>query len=85
MYIVTDMESGEYEINRNGEEAYGPEVMCAGWNPSVVAMQEETARMVGQVMHLHAEHVANAIRRSTPDLAALEVEAFLQKMYVSQR
>ena len=73
MGVVMNMSS--YEIERDAMEAeYGEEAMFAGWNPAVALVCQQ-------------QMVVPAIRHvSMPaELAALEAESFLQKMYTWQR
>ncbi|MBI5659628.1 MAG: hypothetical protein HZC43_08785 [Nitrosomonadales bacterium] len=73
MGIVMNMSS--YEIEQNPvEEEYGDEVMFAGWNPAVAL--------------LHQQAVAESADRQAAmpaDLATVDAESFLRKMYAYQR
>ena len=73
MGVVMNMSS--YEIERDSmEEEYGEEVMYAGWNPAVaLARQQQMVVPTGRQMSMPAE------------LAAVDAELFLQKMYAYQR
>lgn len=73
MNIVMNMSN--YEIEYNSMEAeYGEEVMSAGWNPAVALMcpQQRAVPASGEMS-------------IPPDLATVEANLFLQKMYVCQR
>jgi len=73
MSIVT-MDMCEYEIERNDStaEAYGDEVLCAGWNPSL-ALQQQVYVEIKQPDAMPLE------------LVSVDVEAFLKEMYAYQR
>lgn len=73
MGVVMSMNS--YEIEHDSmEEEYGEEVMYAGWNPAVALVCQQ---------HLIAPFNRQLIMPS--DLATLDAESFLQKMYSFQR
>ena len=73
MGVVMNMSS--YEIEDDSTEAeYGEEVMYAGWNPAVTLVCQQ--QMVAQ-SNRHASMPA--------ELATVDVESFLQKMYAFQR
>ncbi|MDD5299948.1 MAG: hypothetical protein PHD65_05585 [Gallionella sp.] len=73
MSIVT-MNMSDYEIKRDGSkmEEYGDEVLCAGWNPSL-ALQQHTDTERSQTPAMPRE------------LAAIDINIFLKKMYACQR
>ncbi len=73
MSIIMNMSN--YEIESDPMEAeYGEEILCAGWNPAVeLACQQQMA--VPASMHGFMP----------PDLATMDAELFLQKMYACQR
>ena len=73
MGVVMNMSS--YEIERDSMEAeYGEEVMYAGWNPAVsLVCQQQVVVPTDREMSLPA------------DLAMVDAELFLQKMYTWQR
>lgn len=56
------------------EAQYGEEIMCAGWNPTVALVCQQPA-------------LASTQKQATmpADLAAVDVESFLQQMYLHQR
>lgn len=62
------------------DEGYSPEVMCAGWNPEIAAMQGGAAALATQMIR-HQSCVGGM----SPDLAAIDAEAFLERMYAFQR
>ena len=73
MGVVMNMSS--YEIEDDSTEAeYGEEVMYAGWNPAVALVCQQ--QMVAP---------ANRHASMPAELATVDVESFLQKMYAFQR
>ncbi len=54
-------------------EKYGEEVLCAGWNPQVAVACEHPFVLLDRHINLLA------------GLVNVDVDAFLQKMYKSQR
>lgn len=60
---------------------YTSEVMCAGWNPEIVTMQGKAAELATQLIR-HQSQRAGGL---PADVAALDVDAFLERMYASQR
>ena len=73
--MATVMNMGSYEIEHDDrvDEEYSDEVMCAGWNPQLELVGN---RPVAEV----DKHVAYF-----PEMADVDVEAFLKLMYKSQR
>ena len=73
MGIVMNM--GSYKIERDSmEEEYGEEVMCAGWNPAVALVCQQ------QII------ISTNRQLAVPtDIATVDAELFLQKMYTFQR
>ncbi len=72
MSIVTmDMSDYEIEYGDSKAEEYGNEVLCAGWNPSLALQQ-----------HTYTER--NQPAAMPHELAAVDVELFLKKMYAYQ-
>ncbi len=73
MTIVMNMSGYEIERLEAPVEEYGDDVMCSGWNPQLALASEcGTARV--------DRHI------SLPSgLENVDVEAFLRKMYASQR
>ena len=73
MSTVMDMSS--YEIERDPLDVeYSDEVMCSGWNPAVNLMcQQVMVESQGRKLTMPAE------------LAMVDAELFLQKMYAYQR
>ena len=53
-------------------EEYGDEVMCAGWNPQLTLLGESPVAQINKHINLLA------------DLAGIDVDAFLKKMYESE-
>lgn len=73
MGIVMNMSS--YEIERDSMEAeYGEEVLCAGWNPAVALVCQQ-----------HPFVPTNEQINVPTDLAMVNAELFLQRMYIYQR
>lgn len=75
MMVSMDMSSGKADGD------YTSEVMCAGWNPDIVTMQGKAAELATQLIHHHAQRVGGM----PADVAELDVAAFLERMYASQR
>lgn len=68
MAIIMDMSSYEIEREVSMEAEYGDEIACTGWNPAVSLACHQSAR--------------TEKRSSMPaELANVDVEQFLQKMY----
>ena len=68
--LVMNMSSGVIERGNAGEAEYGEEVLNAGWNPAVMLVQ----------------HASELKKNTMPaELATVDVELFLQMMYVCQR
>ena len=53
-------------------EEYGDEVLCAGWNPQLLLASESPVTQLNRHVALPA------------DLANVDVDSFLKKMYESQ-
>jgi hypothetical protein len=53
-------------------EEYGEEVMCAGWNPQLMLVGEGPVAQTNRHVNL------------LPDLASVDVDTFLKKMYEYQ-
>lgn len=67
------MNMSDYEIERGmAMEDYGEEVMNSGWNPELALAHHEE--------HLPAPHEQHAPMPA--DLAAMDVEQFVRRMYV---
>ncbi|MGE5027677.1 MAG: hypothetical protein ACM3JK_04320 [Betaproteobacteria bacterium] len=75
MVKIMDMNSA------NSDSDYTSEVMCAGWNPEIATMQIKAAELATQLIHYQSLRASGI----TPDVAALDVDAFLERMYASQR
>jgi hypothetical protein len=73
MSIVT-MNMSQYEVERHDSEAseYGDEVLCAGWNPALGLQQ-------------YAYATGKQATAMPHELASVDVESFLKKMYAYQR
>ena len=72
MGIVMNMSSYEIEREDATKFEYGEEVLCSGWNPAVALACQQHA-------------VAERQMTMPSSLAAMDAEAFLQKMYAFQR
>lgn len=59
---------------------YTSEVMCAGWNPEIAVMQGSAAEIAAQLIHYQSQRAGDM----PADVAATDVEAFLERMYASQ-
>ena len=69
------MNMSNYEIEHSSMETeYGEEVMCAGWNPAIVLAAQ-----------LQPDVPASRPAPMPADLATVDANAFLQKMYEYQR
>lgn len=53
-------------------EEYGDEVLCAGWNPQLTLLGESPVAQINKHINLLA------------DLAVIDVDAFLKKVYESE-
>ena len=60
---------------------YTAEVMCAGWNPEIALMQDRAAELAAQLIH----HQSQRAGGMSADMADMDVVAFLERMYASQR
>jgi len=72
MSIVT-MSMCDGNIETDNSMLYGDEEMCSGWNPALAL----------QLYQTHSE--ATRAPPITANMATLEVEAFLNRMYACQR
>lgn len=75
MMMKMDMSSGKVDND------YTSEVMSAGWNPDVVTMQGKAAELAAQLIH----HQALRASGMPANVAAEDIEAFLERMYASQQ
>lgn len=71
MAVVMNMSGYEIEREAVAVGEYGDEVMCAGWNPELALLGDRG--------------VAKKQAALPREMAQVEVEAFLQKMYRYQR
>ncbi|BCK86372.1 hypothetical protein MIZ01_0127 [Sideroxyarcus emersonii] len=71
MAVVMNMSGYEIGHEAAATEEYGDEVMCAGWNPELALIGDRG------IAEKHAAF--------PPEMAQVDVEAFLQKMYRYQR
>jgi hypothetical protein len=67
--LVMDMNGSDIEHAAPVIEEYGDEVMCAGWNPQLTLVGESPVAQTNKHVNL------------TADLASVDVDAFLKKMY----
>jgi len=72
MGIVMNMSSYEIEHEESMESEYGEEIMRAGWNPAVALACQQTVSAAQRL-------------QIPPDLATVDVELFLKKIYACQR
>ncbi len=70
---ATNMNGCSIEHKALTAEEYGEEVMCAGWTPQLSLLAENPFARTNKYAALPA------------DLASLDVDAFLKKMYEYQR
>lgn len=63
------MESTQHKLEAANSAHYGPEVLCASWNPLVATLAEPV----------------EACRELVAELAAVDVEAFLARFYRCQQ
>lgn len=75
---VLTMDMSSYEVDRSKTSGYGDEVLSAGWVPALVL---DAGRVTTLALHeVHSEHL------DVPaTMAGMDVNAFLRKMYTSQR
>lgn len=75
---VLTMDMSSYEIDRSEASGYGDEVLSAGWVPALVL---DAGRVTALSLHeVHSEHL------DVPaTMAGMDIDAFLRKMYASQR
>ena len=77
MSILT-MDMSSYEVERGKATEYGDEVLDAGWVPALVLAAQWVPMLALQ--EVHSEHL------DVPaSMANVDVDAFLCKMYASQR
>lgn len=65
----------------NADSDYTSEVMCAGWNPEIATLQGKAAELAAQLIH----HQSQRTNGMPAEIAALDVDAFLERMYASQQ
>lgn len=75
MLVTMDMCSAKADSD------YASEVMCAGWNPEIALMQGRAAELAAQLIHSQSQRAGSI----PADVAAMDVETFLARMYSSQR
>ncbi|MDD5328875.1 MAG: hypothetical protein PHX38_02645 [Sulfuricella sp.] len=63
------------------DDDYTSEVMCAGWNPDIATLQGKAAELAMQLIHHQSQHDCGM----PAEVARQDVEAFLERMYASQR
>jgi hypothetical protein len=73
--MATTMKMSGYEIEREvvAVDEYGEEVLCAGWNPQLELVRDDPKGVAG--VHAVFAH----------ELANVDIDSFLQKMYKFQR
>lgn len=60
---------------------YTSEVLCASWNPEIATPQVKAAEVAAQLIRHQSQRACGM----PADVAALDVEAFLERMYASQQ
>lgn len=77
MSILT-MDMSNYEVERSKTTEYGDEVLDAGWVPALVLAAQWVPVLALQEAHSERLDVPAA-------MANVDIDAFLRKMYTSQR
>ena len=67
--LVMEMDGSDIEHAAPAIEEYGDEVMCAGWNPQLTLAGDAPVAQMNKHVNL------------TTDLASVDVDVFLKKMY----
>ena len=67
--LVIDMNECNAEQEVPAVEEYGDEVMCAGWNPQLALVGDSPDAQLNKHVNLLA------------DIAGMDVDVFLKKMY----
>jgi hypothetical protein len=67
--LVMEMDGSDIEHAAPMIEEYGDEVMCAGWNPQLTLVGDAPVAQMNKHVNL------------TADLANVDVDVFLKKMY----
>ena len=70
--VVKNINRSDVEHAAPREQEYGEEVMCAGWNPQLVLAHESPVARINRHIDLPA------------DLANVDVDTFLKRMYECQ-
>jgi hypothetical protein len=70
--LVMDTNGCDIEQEALVVEEYGDEVMCAGWNPQLTLVDEVPVAQINKHVNLQA------------DVASIDVDVFLKKMYESE-
>ena len=70
--IVMNIDGCNIEHEAPVDEEYGEEVMCAGWNPQLTLAAESPVAQIKRHVNLPA------------DMAYMDVDTFLKKMYEYQ-
>jgi hypothetical protein len=72
MATIMNMSGYEVEHEEMSIEEYGDEVMCAGWNPQLAMLRNRPAV------------TADKHKAYMPEMADVDIDAFLQLMYKYQ-
>ena len=75
MMVTMDMCSCKMDYD------YTSEVLCANWNPEIATLQGKAAEVAAQLIRHQSQRACGM----PADVAALDVEAFLERMYASQQ
>lgn len=75
MQVTMDMSSGQ--VDRDEYDT----AMCAGWNPEIPLMGAE---VVGRLIGVQFEQVRDPRQKMPVEMASMEIDGFLRKMYAFQ-
>lgn len=75
MLVTMDMSSVKTDSD------YTSEVMCAGWNPEIAMMQGRAAELAAQLIQSQSPRAGGM----PANMTTMDVEAFLERLYSSQR
>lgn len=78
MYSIMNMCTGKIEASSVASGDYDTEVLCAGLSPATTAMHQAHAQVAARVVERAARGTM------PPELAAANLEEFLEGMYRSQ-
>ena len=75
MLVTMDMSSVKVDSD------YTSEVMCAGWSPEIAMLQGRAAELAAQLILYQSQRAGGM----PADVAAMDVETFLERVHSSQR